>query len=267
MVSLVNIYAQKCDQDDENWLFSLANRHGLHVSREGCPGLSEVFLSYDESCLSLSRQQHRAPAPTLVDFGAAALTWRRNTSGKAQGIGQAVGLKKLANPWVLDATAGLGRDGFILASLGCRVTLVERSPILAALLEDGFRRGRCSGDQHLSAILERMELLTGDARDHLHALHGRGEPRPDVIYLDPMFPARNKSAMVKKDMALLQALLPVDDNLDELLELAIQVAKHRVVVKRPGARTSDKERRPAFQVPGKSCHFDVYLPVEKGSAQ
>src|SRR5690606_5526316 len=107
---------------------------------------------------------------------------------------------------ILDATAGWGRDSFILASLGFEVTMIERSPIVAVLLKDALKRAANN------EACKRMHLIQDDAVHYLQPLAEKN--RPDVIYLDPMFPARKKSALVKKEMALLQTLLD-EPNTDE----------------------------------------------------
>lgn len=209
--------------------------------------------------LALGPRGGRPEAATRVDFMDATLQYRVRTSGKRQGLGKAVGLDKASGITVLDATAGLGRDALVLAALGCQVSLVERSPLVHALLEDGFERARRSGDAGLQAVLERMQLLPGDSRERFAAI-ARGEvPRPDVIYLDPMFPPRSKSASVKKDIALLHTLLGAEEDFAGLLAAALPCATHRVVVKRPGSKQDAGLPRPAFTVPGKSAHFEVYV--------
>lgn len=237
----------------------LAARLGLPLCGEEDRDAFTHFLVIREGRLCLAANTPRAPSPTCVDFLAGALRHRRATSGKSQGIGLAVGIRKLAAPRVLDATAGLGRDAFILAALGCRVQLLERSPVIHALLEDGFRRAREAGGETV-AVLERMSLHLADARTWLRRIsEGEGD-KPDVVYLDAMFPPRESSAKVKKDISLLQQLLGSDEDFGELIELARRSVRHRVVVKRPGARTGEEGTAPNFQVGGKACHFDVYLP-------
>jgi 16S rRNA (guanine1516-N2)-methyltransferase len=196
---------------------------------------------------------------TRVDFLDGTLQYRVRTSGRRQGLGKAVGLDKAAHISVLDATAGLGRDAFVLAALGCDVTLMERSPLVHALLADGFARAQRDGGAELRAVLERMILLEGESRERFAAI-ARGEaPQPDVIYLDPMFPPRSKSASVKKDIALLHTLLGSEGDFPTLLAAALPCAKHRVVVKRPGPKADTSLPKPAFSVPGKSAHFEVYV--------
>jgi 16S rRNA (guanine1516-N2)-methyltransferase len=145
---------------------------------------------------------------------------------------------------VLDATAGLGRDAFTLYTLGCDVICIERSPVVAALFQDGLQR----------AGIE-LPLVVCDACEYMAALHEK--ERPDVVYLDPMFPERRKSAAVKKEMQYMQALLGADDA-DALFESAIKCARKRVVIKRP-AHARQVGGKPNHSLGGKTVRFDVYL--------
>lgn len=216
-------------------------------------------LCLQEGRLALRENSAHPASPTLVDFADPALAYRRRTSGKAQGIGRAVGLRKLTAPRVLDCSAGLGRDAFILAALGCHLTLLERSPVIHALLEDGLRRARADESEELRGIAARMDLHLADARDWLAEVVGGERERPEVVYLDPMFPARGKTAKVKKDIATLQRLLGPDADVDEVLALACQAASRRVVLKRPAGKVGEGAREPDFRVTGKASRFDVYL--------
>src|SRR5690606_15877288 len=148
----------------------------------------EQVLVLDEQGLALQQTGRKAPGPVRVDFTQGAVDHRRKQGGgKGQMIAKAVGLKAGVYPKVLDLTAGLGRDAFVLASLGCAVQLVERSPIVFALLEDGLTRARqfaAEQDQELAQILARMQAYRAQAADYLQGL----ADDVDVIYLDPMFP-------------------------------------------------------------------------------
>lgn len=192
-----------------------------------------------------------------VDFVAGGMAHRlRFGGGRGQPVARAVGIKGDSVPRVLDATAGLGRDAFVLASLGCTMTLLERSPIAWLLLTDGLRRA--VADPATAAVAARIQL------QHVHALDWLREAEPaqfDVVYLDPMFPEPDKRAKSKKEMAVLQALLGGDTDADALLEPALQVATKRVVVKRPRHAPWLAERKPDFVYEGESTRFDVYRPV------
>ncbi len=173
--------------------------------------------------------------------------------GKRQLIGRAVGLKPGYTPKVLDITAGLGRDSFVLASLGCTVTLIERSPILYALLRDGLQRANsASWFRALHLTLHHQE-----AASYLASLTPK--QYPDIIYCDPMFPESKQSALVKKDMRLLRDLIGDDLDADQLLPESLQVAKKRVVVKRHLHAPFLNQSTPSLQYKGKSSRYDVYL--------
>ncbi|MDT8398106.1 MAG: class I SAM-dependent methyltransferase [Pseudomonadales bacterium] len=231
------------------------------------PTAAACYLAFNDGQLSLQQNDRHAPAATAVDFSGKALTYRRLTTGKSQGIAQAVGVRKLKGPRVLDATAGLGRDAFILAFTGCQVTLLEQSALIHALLEDGFRRGALSADGVVRETLNRMQLLHTRAGDYFDRIERGLVEVPDVIYLDPMYPQRTKTARVKKDIEMLQKILPKQMDFDELLQRSRSCARYRVVVKRPGSKTAQSSLKPDFQVPGKTSHFDVYLGEQTSTTQ
>ena len=151
---------------------------------------------------------------------------------------------------VIDATAGLGRDSALMALAGCRVTALERSPIIAALLRDGIDRA--------GAPLADLKLVRTDALEFLAAIPAAD--RPQVIYLDPMFPHRTKSALVCKEMRLTRLITGDDAEANQLLELARTKALGRIVVKRPLRAPTLSSAKPAFDYRGKAVRFDVYLP-------
>jgi len=203
------------------------------------------------------QQTGRGPGPVSVDFGSASMRYRRR-SGHNELLGKAVGLGKKPELRVLDATAGLGRDSFVLADLGCRVLMCEREPVVATMLAWGMAAAAASGDAWLAEVMARLTLHEGDAREPGAEI----EQRFDVIYLDPMFPQRDKSAAVKKEMALFQLLLEAGDAADDagqLLLWALQQDVARVVVKRPPRAPSLAERQPSHTVAGKAVRYDVYV--------
>ena len=195
-----------------------------------------------------------APGSIRVDFGGGGMRHRRR-SGHNEPLGRAVGLGKWDTTTVVDATAGLGRDAFVLADLGCEVELLERAPAAFALLREGLKRGLDGGDPWLRGVCARMQLQFTDARSWLAE---RGPAYCDVIYMDPMFPERKKSARVKKDMWLFQQLLASEPDDAGLLQQALQSARRRVVVKRPAKAAALDGLPPDFVIPGKTVRFDVY---------
>lgn len=205
--------------------------------------------------LELRQTGPGAPGPVWVDFvGGKAAHRRKFGGGRGQPLARAAGLKKGATPRILDMTAGLGRDGFVLATLGCEVVMMERSPVIHALLSDGLQRAR--QDSEVGAIAGRIRLLCQDGRDYLVSA---GEERPDVVYLDPMYPHRDKSARVKKEMRLLQLLLGEDRDSGELLASALGTALSRVVVKRPVKAPPLHGPAPSLSIGSPNTRYDIYL--------
>lgn len=198
------------------------------------------------------------PKDLYIDFSSGAANFRRlHGGGRGQAIAKAIGLKTYGLPLtVIDATAGLGSDAFVLACLGCEVILIERNPQIAALLNDALTRG--AQDQNIAQFISNMRLIHGDAREILTTL--TAEQYPDVVYLDPMFPERNKSALVKKELRLLKDLVGEDPDQDQLLNIALRAARKRVVVKRPRIAPYLNNQQPQHSYIGKANRFDVYIP-------
>ena len=130
-----------------------------------------------------------AAKPLYIDFGARELRRRSPGTGTREALIRAIGGRALRPALIADATAGLGQDAFVLASWGFEVHLIERVAPVAALLEDGIRRALATGS--LRAAASRMTLHLGDAREQLYRL----PHRPDIVYLDPMYPERGKRAL------------------------------------------------------------------------
>lgn len=170
--------------------------------------------------------------------------------GQKELIVQALGRQRPAH--VVDATAGLGRDAFVLASAGIRVTLFEQHPVIHALLEDGLQRARQF--EATQDIAQRMSLERSNAIEALPFVDDA-----EVIYLDPMYPHREKSAAVKKEMRLFQQLLGDAPDASDLLVAARTAAKHRVVVKRPLKGGFLANKQPNYSLKGRSTRFDIYL--------
>ncbi|MGR4051157.1 16S rRNA (guanine(1516)-N(2))-methyltransferase RsmJ [Kosakonia cowanii] len=204
--------------------------------------------------LELRKRDEPKLGGIFVDFVAGAMAHRRKFGGgRGEAVAKAVGIKGSYLPEVVDATAGLGRDAFVLASVGCRVRMLERNPVVAALLEDGLQRGYA--DVEVGPWLrERLTLI------HASSLSGLADisPRPQVVYLDPMFPHKQKSALVKKEMRVFQSLVGPDLDADGLLEPARQLAIKRVVVKRPDYAPPLAGVATQSAVVTKSHRFDIY---------
>lgn len=236
-------------QIDPEYQTELCAKFSLFMVAEA----TDWHLAWQDGALVLRNSDLPKQGDILVDFSSGAASYRRqHGGGKDEAIAKACGLHKKRNLTILDATAGLGRDAFVLASLGAKVTLVERNPVVAALLYDGLRRAAVKPD--LNWINERMSLLHSSA---LQALQSH-EP-VDVVYLDPMFPARDKSALVKKEMRAFHEVVGSDSDADGLLAPALQLALKRVVVKRPNYADVLAQHAPTMTITGKTNRFDVYV--------
>ena len=187
---------------------------------------------------------------------------------------------------VIDATAGMGEDSLLLAAAGCEVTLYEQDPVIAALLQDTMRRAL--GEAALHEIVMRMQLVEGDSIDHLRRLGEAGTgsdapeddvghdcstltasaaatsedtalKRPDVIYLDPMFPERQKSGLVKKKFQLIHYLEAPAENEEALMQAAIDARPFKIVVKRPAKGPYLAGLKPSYSLDGKAIRYDCYV--------
>ena len=127
----------------------------------------------------------------------------------------------------IDATAGMGEDAFLLAAYGYQVTLYEQNPVIAALLKDALRRAK--KNMILKEIAGRMKLVEGDSVECLAGL----ADSVDLIYLDPMFPQRQKSGLINKKLQLIQKLEPPCSEEKDLFDAAIKVKPSKIIVKRP----------------------------------
>ena len=173
--------------------------------------------------------------------------------GRGQNLAKAVGMKFNKNRNIIDATAGLGYDSFILASLGAKVTLIERSQKMYELLQNGINEGISFGGE-IEKIINRMELLFGDSKDILPKL------TPEVIMIDTMYKDRKKSALVKNNMRLVREIVGPDSDYIELLKVALNCAKNRVVLKQPRYAEPIKEiRKCSHQILGKTIRYDIFM--------
>jgi 16S rRNA (guanine1516-N2)-methyltransferase len=211
--------------------------------------VSRFQLQSSTSGLRLADTQSRQH-PLQIDFVSGQFSYRLRKGGRKQELlAKAVGIKQGLS--VLDCTAGLGRDSFLLASMGCEVTMLERSKVMAMLLEDALRRAENHDD--LKVLVDRVRLVHADAIGYLATL----ECVPDVIMLDPMFPTRKKSAHVKGEMQVLQRFLGSDGDIEDLVAAARATSCKRLVVKRPVFEKS--EMSPTFSLKGSSTRFDVFV--------
>ncbi len=207
---------------------------------------NELTLSLRDGVLFLSDNKNQN-INACVDFlsGRTAHRSRQHLGGEM--LIKACRIKDQAQTRVLDATCGFGRESFLLSQAHFKVTACEQHPVVAALLQDGLIRYQ-NMHQH-----QPFKLLATDA------LSVMARQQHDVVYLDPMFPERQKSALVKKDMQLFHRLHGhIDDALPVLFQAAQKCAVKKVVVKRPTKAPCVLVQKPTYQLTGKSCRFDVY---------
>lgn len=197
----------------------------------------------------------RSLDPVLkIDFLSGPVAHRRKFGGgRGQALPKAIGMKGTTPINVVDATAGLGRDAFLLASLGATVTLIERSTEMHNLLAQGLERAK-NHNQETAAIIARMTLLFGDAKDLLLDMN------PEIILVDPMHPERKNSALVKQELRQIRQIVGTDDDAIELMQIALRYATKRVVLKWPQkADPMAGLKPPSHQIIGKSTRFDVFM--------
>lgn len=165
-------------------------------------------------------------------------------------------------PTILDATAGMGGDSFVLASLGFKVQMVERSAIVAALLNDALKRAQAQLETQAAEVqqsINNLSLVNADSAQFL--IHN--QPNVDVVYMDPMYPEKKKKAAAKKEMQALQQLVGPDLDSAKLLDAALNTAKTRVVVKRPkGAppvQSLAYDIEPSIHISSPNTRYDIYV--------
>lgn len=245
-IRLINESATKTAAD----LTALCAPLGI-VQDETCP----LALVQTAQRLELRKLDEPKLGAVFVDFVGGTMAHRRKFGGgRGEAIAKAVGIKGAELPRVIDATAGLGRDAFVLAAIGCEVRLVERHPVVYLLLQDGLQRAY--QDPEIGTMLaQNLRLLDVS---HINQLDPRCD-FADVVYLDPMYPHKQKSALVKKEMRVFQHLVGADLDADGLLAPALQLAKKRVVVKRPDYAEFLAQKSPHFSRETKNHRFDIYM--------
>lgn len=196
----------------------------------------------------------KVEAELKIDFVTGAVGHRlRFGGGRGQDLAKAMGLRAGKTPMIVDATAGLGRDSFLLASLGAQVTLIERSEKMHALLVEGMNRAENEGGE-FREIISRMTLMKGDAKDLIPELSG------EAILIDPMHPPRQKSALVKRELRQVREIVGTDDDAADLVRIALAHAQNRVVLKWPAkADPIDGLKACTHQILGKTTRYDVFM--------
>ncbi len=225
------------------------NLQTLRSEQQWSECAADFLLRLHEGKLAIVPRDKNMGAPLSVEFESGQLGFRGRQNVRNEMVVKAVlGKNKQQLPKVLDLTAGLGRDGFVLATAGCCVTLVERHWPVFILLKDGLYRA----NGRVQAV-ERMELFQADSANFLGEVH-----QYDVVYLDPMFPSRAKSAKVKKEMNLFHQLVGSDADSDTLFRSVCESGAKKLVVKRPRKADTLAGATPTYSLTGRSSRFDVY---------
>lgn len=236
------------DRDD-----SLAKHLDLELLdlQQALAGGGEIFLSYRDGCLKLLDRQTLKKGGLTVDIEPRPGEQHSYPAPKKDLLAQAVG-KKTIN--IVDATTGWAQDSLALFRMGYQISCIERSPIMAVLIQDGFER-LAQKDWVKNRQLTPPTLLIGNAIELL----GKLPEKPDCIYLDPMFPQKRKqSAATRKSMAILRDILGDDFDRQALFDAAMQTAGRRVVVKSPDY-AEPLGGKPSESYQGKLLRYDVYL--------
>lgn len=223
-------------------------RNNLRPPAEG----GEFRLQQEDDRLFLLDGKHKLEIDFIHDK---ANYWKPMPRGKNELLAKAVGLH-LGKKDILDATAGLLQDSFFLARLGASIRAVEKSDLIYPLLENAYTRGM--KDEKTQEVLKRIHLVHSDAISFLHNL--KDSERPDVIYLDPMFPNSKKTALPRLEMQIFRKVVEENTDSESLLMEARKTVKSRVVVKRP-LKGEAVSAGWVHQLSGTSIRFDIYAPV------
>lgn len=238
------------DGGDRERVLHLAGELEAEIVGAGTVDPSELLLALDAQGLALVRDGMEVRG----DFSKM-LPRVKQGALQRELLVKAARLKGVEQPTAVDATAGLGEDSFLLASAGFKVTLCEFDPVIAALLRDAVDRARA--DERTAAAAARMTVVRGDSKEILDGL----SQAPDVVYLDPMFPARTKSAAVKKKFQLIHDLEAPCTDEHELVQAALVAHPRKVVIKRPIKGAFLDGIKPSHSVSGKAVRYDcIVLP-------
>jgi len=250
----IGIRTDPTTPETTTYLHSLAKRLNLPLTDRS--GLKfNYVLALRDSRLELRKEADPKAAPLFADFLSGPVYYRFIHDRRInQPLAKAAGVKRGYRPSVLDATAGFGEDSFVLASLGCRVTMIERSKVIYALLADGI--SRCGENDRVKRVFEeRVTLKLADSIEYLDS----STICYDTVFLDPMYPWQSKSSLNKQKMRILREVVGNDNDGSELLSAALNRAVKRVAVKRPARAGHLDEREPSFAITAKSSRYDIYL--------
>lgn len=263
------MYLLCCDKEYEERAKLLAERMKvIQTSEKEAIGKEELYLELNDEGLSLKQGN----LSMRGDF-AELIPRVKKSNLENEMLVKAARLKNYAGvgmPVLLDATAGMGEDSFILAASGFKVILYEYDVIIASLLEDALIR---AAENHETAhIAARMELRIGDSIAAMKAMNPDNKKvyedadiqgaNVDVILLDPMFPARTKSAMVKKKFQLMQQLEKPCAEEEDILAAAIVAGPSKIVIKRPAKGPYLAGMKPDYSMDGKAIRYDCIINVD-----
>lgn len=233
---------------------ALARHYSFPYVDSSQPKKFTFILILTEKGLLLKNIKQKNWGNLQIDFLKGAIGYRlRHVQDQKQLLAKAIGCKNYKKTSILDLTAGLGKDGFIFAQLGLTTTLVERSPIISALLQDGLNRAL----NFKKFSTNNIQLIHTEAKTYLNQMDTKN--LPDIIYLDPMYPSSKKSALVKKEMRFLRQIVGDDNDAQELLPLALKYARNRVIVKRARLAPFLSKLKPQHSIFGSKMRFDIYL--------
>jgi len=250
-----------CDGSDDETIKDQAQALACQLELPLDDGVSSHVLRFEKNGL-LALIERNSGVTVSADFGSPRLLYRLRQGMRREMLVRAVSVKGGNLPTIVDATAGFGQDAFLLAAAGHEVTLIEQSPLVSALLGSALACASHSDDSSVRETVARMTLITGDSVRQLASI----VPPPVVVTLDPMFPQRNKSARVGKNMAMLQGVLghKIDVEAESaLLAAARSAAREKVVVKRPRLAPPLAGCEPDWQHIGRSSRFDVYRSMRR----
>ncbi len=248
-----NIFIKIEDKSNLGYAIVLSKELSLPILNSSPKQENTIILLIGQNDISIKYNKYK---PLRVDFLNKEMLYRlKNLHNTRQNIGKAIGCKNNYHPTILDATAGMGTDAFILAALGAKVTMAERNPIIHILLKNGLERA--NQNPKIAEIASNLKLIHTDSENYLQNTNDYY----DVIYLDPMFPEQNKTALSKKEMEIFKVITQENNKQkdDLILEIALKKAKQRVVVKRPLKGPYLENKKPTSQIEGKSSRFDIYI--------
>lgn len=216
---------------------------------------ADFALDWRGDTLTLFDRNQPRNQPLFVDWVTPLRAMRSYPASRKDPMGRALGRKTGS---IIDATAGWGQDALRMVMMGYRVHMLERSPVIAALLSDGLRR---LGEQtQLVSRLQAMPTLTWcDSAEALLDMEA------DCTYLDPMFGPRPKpSVLSKRPLLVLRAFAGDAIPDDRLFEAASRGSRRRIVVKRPD-HIKQPSPPPDETFAGKLVRYDVYLQTGPAS--